>query len=62
MEETHFSSGSEIEIVCTVNGFPIPKIKWMKNNAGLPRSKRITVENGDTLIINRASPVGKKYK
>lgn len=57
LEETNFPSGSEIRIVCAVDGFPIPKIKWMKNNAGLPISSRITVQSGDTLVINRASPV-----
>ena len=33
-------------------------MRWMKNNAKLPKSQRIFVEEGNTLVIKSASPIG----
>ena len=33
-------------------------VRWLKNNAPLPRSQRILVTEGNTLVIKRASPIG----
>lgn len=57
MEETNFEFGSEITLSCNVEGYPEPTVKWYKNNAGLPPSERIVVDNDNTLTIKRASPI-----
>ena len=41
-----------------VEGYPVPVVRWLKNNAPLPRSQRILVTEGNTLVIKRASPIG----
>ena len=71
--KTIYDSGEEIRIGCQVHwatyssfllspqveGYPVPSVRWMKNNAKLPKSQRIFVEEGNTLVIKSASPIGK---
>jgi hypothetical protein len=59
LENGTFDTGSDIKLECKAEGFPIPKITWLKNNARLPKSKRIYQKEEKYLIINRASPIGK---
>ena len=50
-------------VVFQVDGYPVPNVKWLKNNAGIPPSSRIeVVEERNTLIIKRVSPIGKNWK
>lgn len=56
MERTNFEFGSEIEMKCFAEGYPEPQLRWLKNNARLPSSDRIIVQN-NTLVIKRASPI-----
>ena len=42
-----------------VEGYPVPSVRWMKNNAKLPRSQRIFVEEDNILVIKSASPIGR---
>ena len=62
LEEHTFETGSTIRLECKVEGFPIPTINWFKNNARLPRSRRIYVEDEKFLVIKNASPIGKFLK
>jgi len=55
--KTTYDSGEEIRIGCQVEGYPVPSVRWMKNNAKLPKSQRIFVEEGNTLVIKSASPI-----
>lgn len=55
--KTTYDSGEEIRIGCQVEGYPVPSVRWMKNNARLPKSQRIFVEEGNTLVIKSASPI-----
>jgi hypothetical protein len=57
-EKRSFESGTNIRLECRVEGYPPPRVVWYKNNARIPRSNRIVVENEKTLVINRASPIG----
>jgi len=57
LEEHTFETGSTIRLECKVEGFPIPTINWFKNNARLPRSRRIYVEDEKFLVIKNASPI-----
>lgn len=59
LENKTFDTGHNIRLECKVEGFPIPTITWLKNNARLPKSTRIYVEEERFLVINRASPIGK---
>merc|ERR1712107_785544 len=54
---TTYESGEEIRIGCQVEGYPVPTVRWMKNNAKLPRSQRIFVEEDNILVIKSASPI-----
>jgi len=54
---TTYESGEEIRIGCQVEGYPVPSVRWMKNNAKLPRSQRIFVEEDNILVIKSASPI-----
>ena len=55
---TTFKFGTEIRLPCSVKGYPIPVIRWYKNNTPLPRSQRISVEEGsNTLVVKKASPI-----
>ncbi len=62
MEKTTFETGANIRLDCRVEGYPPPHVVWYKNNARIPKSTRIVVENEKTLIINRASPIGRLIK
>ena len=44
-----------------VEGYPVPSVRWMKNNAKLPRSQRIFVEEDNILVIKSASPIGRFF-
>jgi hypothetical protein len=60
-ENTTFEAGSTIRLACRiVAGYPPPLLTWYKNNARIPKSTRIVVEEEKTLIINRASLIGRK--
>ena len=59
VEKTTFETGTNIRLECRVEGYPPPHVVWYKNNARIPKSTRIVVENERTLVINRASPIGK---
>ena len=43
-------SGTNLTISCSVDGKPIPKVKWMKGNQSLPSDGRMAV-SGTTLTI-----------
>ena len=58
MESKEFETGQTIRLECKAEGFPIPSIQWLKNNARLPKSTRIYVEDEKTLVVERASPIG----
>jgi len=55
--KTEYKAGEEITMSCQVEGYPVPVVRWLKNNAPLPRSQRILVTEGNTLVIKRASPI-----
>jgi hypothetical protein len=54
----NYKAGEEIVMACEVEGYPVPAVAWLKNNAKLPRSARILVRDETTLVIKRASPIG----
>ena len=39
-DKTVFKYGKEITLSCQVKGYPIPVIRWYKNNTPLPKSSR----------------------
>ena len=38
---TEFEYGTEMALPCSVRGYPVPVIRWYKNNTPLPKSDRI---------------------
>lgn len=57
LARTEYEAGEDISISCEVEGYPVPRVTWLKNNARLPRSDRIVVNDPNTIIIKRASPI-----
>ena len=41
-DKTVFKYGKDITLSCHVKGYPIPAIRWYKNNTPLPKSSRYT--------------------
>ena len=57
-EAAEYKTGDDIRLECRAEGFPIPSIQWLKNNARLPKSTRIYVEDEKVLVVKNASPIG----
>ena len=58
VEQLELDAGEEVVMPCQVEGYPVPTVAWLKNNARLPRSNRFVVSDQNTLTIKRASPIG----
>ena len=52
-----FKHGTSIVLPCSVRGYPIPVIRWYKNNTPLPKSERISVSEENTLELSKATPI-----
>ncbi len=62
-ENKSYEAGATIRLECRIlAGYPPPSITWYKNNARIPKSTRIVVEEEKVLIINRASPIGRDMR
>lgn len=46
----NFGVGSEIAITCNVGGFPVPLVKWYKNDVEIVADSRIQI-TGELLSI-----------
>jgi hypothetical protein len=40
-DKTVFKYGKDITLTCQVKGYPIPVIRWYKNNTPVPKSSRL---------------------
>lgn len=57
VDKTEYDAGEDVVLNCQVEGYPVPRVTWLKNNARLPRSQRIVVMEHKTLVIKQASPI-----
>lgn len=44
-------------LTCTVVGFPVPVVKWYKNNTPLPKSDRFNVDAESTLTVKKLTVI-----
>jgi len=57
-DKQDFEQGEEIRLTCSVTGYPIPSIKWYRNNIPLQKSTRFNVDDQDnTLVITKTSTI-----
>ena len=55
---TEFEIGREIKFSCSVRGYPIPVIRWYKNNTPLRASARISfLELDNALVVTKATQI-----
>eukprot|EP00094_Tigriopus_californicus_P009415 TCALIF_09078-PA protein Name:"Similar to Ppn Papilin (Drosophila melanogaster)" AED:0.22 eAED:0.22 QI:0/0/0/0.5/1/0.75/4/0/1231 len=56
-ENSVFKFGQEMLLKCLVKGYPIPIIRWYKNNTPLQKSGRIHLLDDHSLVIDNATPI-----
>lgn len=49
--EKRFAIGGNINISCTVDGYPAPRVSWLKDNTQLEPSERIQISGNFFWII-----------
>ena len=55
---TVFELGREMKFSCTVRGYPIPVIRWYKNNTPLRKNERVNVvEDHNTLVVKKVTQI-----
>ena len=54
-ENTMFKQHEKITLTCEVSGYPMPFVKWYKNNTPLQKSERVNVYENYTLDITDAT-------
>ncbi|CAL1675129.1 unnamed protein product [Lasius platythorax] len=52
--QSHFPEGSDISISCAVDGYPIPRVLWYKNDELIRTDNRIKISELNRLIISNA--------
>ena len=52
-----FEVGHTMTLTCTVVGFPVPVVKWYKNNTPLPKSERFSVDAESTLTVKKLTVI-----
>ncbi|RLU15132.1 hypothetical protein DMN91_013019 [Ooceraea biroi] len=55
VEQTQFPEGSDISIGCTVDGYPIPRVLWYKDDKLIQTDNRIKISELNRLIISDAN-------
>ena len=53
----NFKFGEKVRLTCDVSGYPIPAVRWYKNNTPLKKSERFTLLDDNSLVIGRAAPI-----
>lgn len=56
-ENSVYKFGQEMVLKCSVKGYPIPIIRWYKNNTPLQKSGRIHLLEDHSLVIDNATPI-----
>lgn len=55
VEQSQFPEGSEISIACGVDGYPIPRVLWYKDNELIQTDNRIKISgkiiNSTILVV-----------
>lgn len=41
--ETSYREGEKLFLTCLTQGYPHPKVEWLKNDKGLPYSDRVII-------------------
>ncbi|XP_011689368.1 PREDICTED: papilin isoform X5 [Wasmannia auropunctata] len=54
-EQLQFPEGSDISIACTVDGYPIPRVLWYKDDELIRTNNRIKISELNRLVISDAS-------
>ena len=54
-EKLIFKQGEDIKLTCDVKGYPIPVIKWYKNNTPLPKADRIQVFEDNSVVLTQTT-------
>ncbi|XP_065332270.1 papilin isoform X3 [Cloeon dipterum] len=61
--QTTYSTGSSLSIICEVDGYPIPRVYWFKDNTRLEPSDRVIFSEGNRLTIEQVQSIdGGTYK
>ncbi|XP_019882164.2 papilin isoform X4 [Camponotus floridanus] len=53
--QSQFPEGSDISIACAVDGYPIPRVLWYKNDELIQTNNRIKISELNRLIISDAN-------
>ncbi|XP_070527125.1 papilin isoform X2 [Cardiocondyla obscurior] len=53
--QSQFPEGSDISIACNVDGYPIPRVLWYKNDELIQTNNRIMISELNRLIISDAN-------
>ncbi|XP_077270107.1 proteoglycan-like sulfated glycoprotein papilin isoform X5 [Temnothorax americanus] len=53
--QSQFPEGSDISIACTVDGYPIPRVLWYKDDELIQTNNRIKISELNRLIISDAN-------
>ena len=52
-----FEVGHTMILTCAVVGFPVPVVRWYKNNTPLPKSDRFSVDAESTLTVKKLTVI-----
>ncbi|KAG5871898.1 hypothetical protein JTB14_030952 [Gonioctena quinquepunctata] len=55
MNDRKYPVGSDIDIPCSVTGFPTPQVRWYKDGVPLSPSEKIQISDSNTLSILQAT-------
>ena len=55
--QTDFEVGHIMTLTCEVVGFPVPVVKWYKNNMPLPKSDRFHVDDQSRLTVKKLTVI-----
>ena len=55
--QMEFEVGHTMILTCAVVGFPVPVVRWYKNNTPLPKSDRFSVDAESTLTVKKLTVI-----
>ncbi|XP_015589222.1 papilin isoform X3 [Cephus cinctus] len=53
--QNEFPEGSDISIACNVDGYPIPRVEWYKDDVLIQMNNRVRISEANRLLISNAN-------